>query len=67
MKNPPYTVEQESGGCDKCNHGALFLIVGPDDVGLSTLYEDKESAKELCELLNFAFYQGYNRKKYETP
>lgn len=49
-----YRVENEERHCPNCNRGGLWQVVGADDIGDSTFFEDEDDANELCDKLNDA-------------
>lgn len=49
-----YRIEAEKPGCEHCGAGSQWCIVGPDEIALSTSWEDKSFAEDLCEELNLA-------------
>ncbi len=61
-----YHLEIEESGCADCKNGRTYIIIGPDEVGESNLYGDKEEAEYICEMLNDAFEKALVRA-YELP
>ena len=64
-RDDPYFLEVETNGCKQCSHGRTWMIIGPDGDGLGTSYEDYGDAEELCEILNTAYWAGYDTRKAE--
>jgi hypothetical protein len=56
----PYFIEVDANGCEKCSHGRMWSVVGPDGVASSTSYADEETAADLAEQLNTAYQVGLN-------
>lgn len=56
----PYFVEVEANGCPHCGQGRTYRIVGPDDVGTGTIYENDNEASEVADDLNGAYWNGYS-------
>jgi hypothetical protein len=53
-----YYVEPESDGCEKCGHGAMWNVVGPDGTAISITYGDREDADDMAEQLSRAYEDG---------
>lgn len=53
-----YTVEIDLQGCSRCGTEAGYTVVGPDGVEECAIYQDRHSAEEIAELMNFAYEQG---------
>lgn len=53
-----YFIEVETNGCERCGHGKLWAVVGPDGVAQATMYEEPEDAQALADALNEAFWRG---------
>ena len=62
----PFFIEVDDNGCKHCGRGRTYTIIGPNDVGLGTSYEDEEQASELCEMLNGAYYIGASNSPEPT-
>lgn len=60
-----YRVEVDKAGCSHCGHGTQYRIVGPDDVMLSTTWDDKTFVDEFVDELNDAYAKGMNGKAPE--
>lgn len=53
-----YTVEIDNRGCSNCGHEAGYTVVGPDGVEECAVYNDREVAEEIADLMNTAYEQG---------
>jgi hypothetical protein len=54
----PYTVAVEDEGCDRCGHGRMWTIVGPDGYGFGQSWGDRETVEDLADYLNEAYEAG---------
>lgn len=53
-----YTVEIDLQGCSGCGTEVGYMVVGPDGVEESAIYNDRRAAEEIAELMNSAYEQG---------
>ena len=53
-----YTVEIDQQGCSRCGTEAGYTVVGPDGVEECGIYNDRQAAEEIAELMNAAYEQG---------
>lgn len=54
-----YVVYKDTDGCPTCGHGEHFTVLDTaTDTQLSTSYEDKELAEDICGWMNQAFEAG---------
>jgi hypothetical protein len=53
-----YTVEVDSRGCSSCGKEVGYTVVGPEGVEECAVYNDREVAEEIAELMNNAYQQG---------
>jgi hypothetical protein len=53
-----FRVETLTPACGECGNGAMFTVIGPDEVAESTDFGDKEDADSLARSLNHAFELG---------
>jgi hypothetical protein len=53
-----YTVEIDPQGCSRCGTEVGYTVVGPDGVEECAIYNDRRTAEEIAELMNFAYEQG---------
>jgi hypothetical protein len=53
-----YTVEIDSRGCSNCGTDVGYTVVGPDGVAECAVYNDREVAEEIADLMNTAYEQG---------
>lgn len=61
-------VEDENAGCKHCGHGKFWVIMegqGDDAAGQGTSYGDKETADDICDLMNMAFDAGAEKYKQQ--
>jgi hypothetical protein len=68
----PYQAVKTSTGCHECGTGAVWDVVGPDDIALSVSWEDynedgegEEEAQTVAGWLNEAFGHGRQDKSEE--
>jgi hypothetical protein len=57
-RREPYVVEVDHGGCSHCHGGRTWTVVGPDDVAISTSFEDREHVEWIAEQMNHAYQAG---------
>ncbi len=57
-KDKVYTVEIDNRGCSNCGKEAGYTVVGPDGVEECAVYNDREVAEEIADLMNMAYEQG---------
>ena len=57
-REDPYFIEVDTNGCAHCGARRTWTIVGPDDVAIGRSFEDEESASDLAEDMNRAYWQG---------
>jgi hypothetical protein len=62
----PYKVIVDDDGCRECQSERTWCILDPYEVASSTSYGDEEEAEHICELLNTAYQQGYEKRDYEV-
>jgi hypothetical protein len=64
-----YFVEPEKEGCRRCGQGKTWNVIGPDDLALSTTFEDKDDAEHHASILSEAWRLGYTSgtQGEETP
>lgn len=55
-----YTVEIDDRGC---GNEAGYTVVGPDGVAECAVYNDRDVAQEIADLMNYAYEQG--RRAYQ--
>jgi hypothetical protein len=70
LEHAKYFVEPEKEGCRRCGEGKTWNVIGPDDLALSTTFEDKDDAEHHASILNEAWRLGYvsgTRGDAETP
>lgn len=53
-----YTVEVDIRGCSSCGKEAGYTVVGPDGVEECAVYNDREVAEEIADLMNNAYELG---------
>lgn len=53
-----YTVEIDNRGCSNCGNEAGYTVVGPDGIEEDAVYNDREVAEEIADLMNTAYQQG---------
>jgi hypothetical protein len=53
-----YIVEIDSRGCSNCGDEAGYVVLGPDGVEESAVYNNRGDAEEIAELMNSACQQG---------
>jgi hypothetical protein len=53
-----YTVEIDGRGCSSCGKEAGYTVVGPDGVEECAIYNDRDVAEEIADLMNSAYAQG---------
>lgn len=58
-----YRVETDGGhkACEHCGHGGYWTIFsgeGDDEIGIGTSWSDKETADDICDLMNMAYEAG---------
>ena len=54
----PYVVEIDSPGCESCDEGKTWTVVGPDGVAESESWYDEEVAAHFADRMNAAFRAG---------
>lgn len=60
-QDKPYRVEVDKGGCERCSHGQMWTIVGPDGYAFGESWGDREFVEDLVEYLNDAYEAGSRR------
>lgn len=56
---PPYRVEMDDSHlCGCCGRGAMWDVIGPDDVALGRSFGDKEEAEDYARDLSLAYGAG---------
>ncbi len=53
-----YTVRIDDRGCSNCGKEPGYTVVGPDGVEESAVYNDREVAEQIAELMNSEYEQG---------
>lgn len=53
-KREPYVVVEDRAGCAHCKAGTVYAIEGPDGVCLGTMFESREQAEDLADMLSDA-------------
>jgi hypothetical protein len=53
-----YTVQIDTRGCSNCGKEPGYTVVGPDGVEESPVYNDREVAEEIAELMNSEYEQS---------
>jgi len=53
-----YTVEIDDRGCSNCGADVGYTVVGPDGVEECAIYNDRNAAEEIAELMNIAYLRG---------
>ena len=53
-----YIVEIDSRGCSNCGDEAGYVVIGPDGVEESPVYNNRGDAEEIANLMNSACEQG---------
>lgn len=53
-----YTVEIDIRGSSGCGREAGYTVVGPDGVQECAIYNDRDVAEEIADLMNIAYEQG---------
>lgn len=61
MQTKPFFVEPEKDGCRRCGSGKSWNVIGPDDVALSTTFDDEDDAVHHAEILTEAYSAGYRK------
>jgi hypothetical protein len=54
-----YTVQVDNRGCSNCGKEPGYTVVGPDGVEESAVYNDREVAEQIAELMNSEYEQGF--------
>jgi hypothetical protein len=54
-KQKMFVVEIDRRGCSNCGDEAGYMVVGPDGVEESAVYNDRTDAEEMAELMNRAY------------
>lgn len=67
-----YSVEPSGneGGCEHCGHGQYWTIVYHDNgepIEIGTAWQDRETADDICDLMNMAFDAGGERRAAHEP
>lgn len=57
-EDTPYRIDIDQQGCQTCNAGRTYTIVGPDGVALGRSWDDMNEALEWCDELNAAYNSG---------
>ncbi|HMJ13782.1 MAG TPA: hypothetical protein VK524_20335 [Polyangiaceae bacterium] len=61
MSEQYYRVERDEAGCEHCDAGGTWTVVcgrGEDEEQISTSFEAREHAEDLCLQMNRAFKRG---------
>jgi hypothetical protein len=58
MLGAAFRAEVDCEGCESCQAGRLWRVVGPDDFALGTMYGDREEAEWVADCLNDAYEHG---------
>jgi hypothetical protein len=58
-----YKVEVEDQPCPHCTRGTVFAVVGPDEIALGFMFENKDEAQELADHMNMAYAAGLAANK----
>lgn len=58
MSDTPYRLAIDLSGCSNCGASRSWTIIGPDDVGIGTSWEDEQFASDVKDLLNMAYDAG---------
>lgn len=69
MTEQYYRVERDEAGCPHCDAGGTWTVVcgrGDDEEQISTSFEDRECAEDLCKQMNRAFERGQLRPDAEA-
>lgn len=53
-----YTVEIDLQGCSRCGTEIGYTVIGPDGVEECAIYNDRQEAEEIAELMNLAYEQA---------
>jgi hypothetical protein len=53
-----YIVEIDTRGCSNCGEDVGYTVIGPDGVEECALYNDRNAAEEIAELMNVAYQRG---------
>lgn len=57
-EDTPYHIDIDQQGCQTCNAGRTYTIVGPDGVALGLSWDDMNEALEWTDELNAAYNSG---------
>lgn len=57
-QDEPYFVEVDSNGCERCNAGKTWTVVGPDGCAASQSWEQEEDAEAFADAMNVAYWMG---------
>lgn len=64
---PAYRVEIEKTGCQHCEAGRMWDVIGPDEMALGISYSLKEDADDMAEYMNMAYERGQASGYRELP
>ena len=62
-----YRVEQQGRGCERCGHGNVWSVVGPDDIAHSVSWTEQQDAVDFAEAMNEAYEKGHAAAYKQLP